>query len=218
MQERHGSLELHTLIGYLTAYGHSDTVRRLVLEGFDAAMMINMAVGRADDQILDCLLDKDTKWSSTKDLISALHVNHISDRICKDSAFRAKLIDILAFSFSDDGDDEVALMGSEYSPLGELLIEGEMRNASQDKTDEIPLYVSLLIDGCISRYESRNFRFPKDLRSFVYVVSRDVAFPVHPWSGQELRRNGRILQRLLSTECFRSGIEYVPKERVVDAL
>lgn len=216
MRERHGILKLDALIGYLTTYGHPDTIRRLVLEGFDAATMIMPAAARADDQILDCLLDKDTKWSSTEYVGQAVHLRHIADRICKDSAFKAKLIDIFAFKFSDNIYDEVALTNSECSPLAELLADSTMRNVSQTKTGEIPLYVSLLIDGCISRYESRNFSFPGDLRSFVCNVSQDLIYSRLPETHRQSCQKGRVLQRLLSTECFRSGIDYIPKERPSD--
>lgn len=213
MRERHGSRELSTLIGYLTTHGHPDTVRRLVLEGFDAATMIITAVERMDDQILDCLLDKDAKWGSIADLRQVVHLNHISHRICEDPAFRSRLIDILAFRFLDDKHNEVVLADSEYSPLAELLKE-RLIHCAKGYTHEVPLYVLLLIDGYISRYESSNLSFPGDLWSFVHVVSQVSGFGMRDETDQAFRREGRILQRLLSTECFRSGIEYVPKQRV----
>ncbi|KAI0163359.1 hypothetical protein BJ166DRAFT_526126 [Pestalotiopsis sp. NC0098] len=214
MRERHGSRELSTLIRYLTTNGHPDTVRLLVLEGFDAATMIIMAAERMDDQILDCLLDKDTKWGSIAALRHVVHFNHISHLICEDSAFRAKLVDILAFRFRDEKYNEVVLANSEYSPLAELLTDMTMHGARRYKIDEIPLYVSLLIDECISRYESSNLSFPGDLWSFVHIVSLVFDPAMRPETDQAFRWEDRILQRLLSTEYFRSGIEYVPKQRV----
>ncbi|KAI1844843.1 hypothetical protein JX266_009071 [Neoarthrinium moseri] len=218
MQNMNDDAQLSELMQFFVLSGNLSLVRYLIQSGFDVSLMLVPSARRGDDQIFDLVLAQYDGRALPKWLVAvSFWDNYIQHRMVRDVTFRAKILDKVAFSFEEDTQNGLGRAGHIESPLATIIQQSYMYEILfAGKQHELPASFWIAIEGCISRYENIDCRFPRDLRLLIHDIATskcDYYFD-HPDCdrGTLSIHAHKLIRRLLSSESFRHGMNYIPQD------
>ncbi|KAI1862805.1 uncharacterized protein JN550_009952 [Neoarthrinium moseri] len=190
MQDMNDTWQLKRLMDYFVMNGNLSLVRYLIQSGFDVSLMLDPSVRRGDDQVCDLVLRHYEGRALTKPQLEVLFWNHyVTYRMVRDITFRAKILDKVAFSFEEDTQNGLGRAGHIESPLLPIFEHSYAAIRSpMGEHHKMQAYFWIAIEGCISRYENMDCRFPRDLRLLIHDIAT------------------------YKYESFRHGINYIPQD------